>query len=337
MLQISEILKTLIKNNVNSSQGRQCFHNYLYAFCKPDEFLLPETVDRFFQSCFDFVHWQQNPGELCKSVQDSLRISGINLKDNEWKDFRWPDKYQVIDVIQMEDVKDIVHQYLRDYYKDGQQFRIIKEGNRKYLVYILDASKNLTVKLFDPKFMIQHGRLEPLKKDNALYFNDNLELQPDLDQKMELAPYLYAQFRLQDNLVYGGLVRGYMFQKYQEFKGVKLVDIPRLFYAVKRIEQFAVHRDTDTFYQELVSELELHCKQLKLMDPVSVKIFPDLLVRAQNALEYVYQNDRLLTLMLKEFQSSYSQDSISLSTESAEFANDASSKDVPWRTSDLTN
>jgi hypothetical protein len=338
MLQVREIQKTLIKNNVNSSQGRQCFYNYLCSFCDPEEILIPESIDRFFQSCFDFVHWQQNPNELTRAVQEGLKLSGVNLKENKWSQFRWPENYQVVDVLKIEDVHDLIEKYLKDYYQNGQQYRILKESPRKFLIFILDPQSNLTVKMFDSKFMIHNGRLEPLKKDNALFFNDRLELQQDLDQKMELSPYLYARFKNSEGNVTGSLIRGYMFQKYQDFKSTPLPELPRLFYAIKRVEQFAVHRDTDAFYQGLISELEAHSQSLRQIDPESVKIFPDLLVRAQNAFEYVYLNDRLLGLMIKELQSSYNQLPNTVSTDSAGFAKESAfTKDDSWRSVDSTN
>jgi hypothetical protein len=338
MLQVSELQKTLVKNNVNSSQGRQCLFNYLCSFCDREELILPETIDRFFQACFDFIHWQQNPQELSRAVKEGLKLCGVDLNESKWSGFRWPETYQVIDVIQTDDTKELIEQYLKDYYQNGQQFRVIKESSRKFLIFILDHQNNLTVKMFDSKFMIHKGRLEPLKKDNSLFFNSSLELQPDLDQKMELSPYLYSRFKIRENKVSGGMIRGYMFQKYQEFKSTPLNELPRLFYSLKRIEQFAVHRDTDAFYQGLISELETHSKNLRQIDPDSIKIFPDLLVRAQNAFEYVYLNDRLLGLMIKELQSAYSQAPNTLSTDSLRFAKESPfAKDDSWQPADSTN
>ncbi|HEY8271007.1 MAG TPA: hypothetical protein VIG33_08965, partial [Pseudobdellovibrionaceae bacterium] len=160
----------------------------------------------------------------------------------------------------------------------------------------------LTVRVFDKKFTIRDGHLEPLRKDLALYYTGNLELSPEHKQKIEVAPYITAEFRVKNDKVHGTLLRGYVYQKLLEFKGESLKEQTRLLYPIKRIEQFFVDRRTDPYYQDLISQLERTLALIQQGDREALNWSSMILNQAETALENVFTGDKLLTLLVRDLR-----------------------------------
>ena len=220
---------------------------------------------------------------------------------------KWPHQIQVLEIENFGDFTDTVQQYVSFLCEQSKtEFRLINDENKKLLAVILNTDGSLTLREFDRKFTISHGVLEPLKKNRGLFYDANLELKENTLQRIEIAPHVTAQFELRDQVAFGGITRGSLFQKFFNFQAEKLVAYPKLFYTLKRMEQYFVHRNTDSFYQNINQELEDAVRMVKLRSPGALEHSLRALSQAQKALEYVFTGDKLLKLLIRDLQNTLS-------------------------------
>ncbi len=301
MLKVQALIKYLSENNPQSTPVRLALFNYLTNMASTQELVTPELLESFFALCLDYTHWQQNRDQLGSEIQEMLGehvdVSALKL----------PQQTQVVELESLTDVTDALQCYLNAIYKKGEKYRLILEGDKKILAIVLMPDQSIQIRTFDRKMVIRHGQLEPLKKDLILYYNSNLEIVPDQVQRMEIGPFVTAQFILSDTGVEGSLIRGYQHQKFFDLKGENLATYPKLFYSIKRIEQYFLQRQSDPFYQETVSGLERIIEKMRLHEMDSFQEAVDIMARAQNVLEYVFTGDKLLTLLIRDLQHTLSQ------------------------------
>ncbi len=209
---------------------------------------------------------------------------------------RFPQNVQLIEIEHFHDLTDAVSTYAKTLCGEKDKFRVIPDQNKRVIVILLREDKSLEVRSFDRKFTLRNGTLEPLRKDLVLYYSPELELSSEHTHKIEVAPYITAQFRIQDDKVTGSLLRGYVFQKLQEMKNAPLQEQTRLLFPIKRLEQFFVDRRSDPYYQDLVSQLERTCALVQQGDSDALKWSSVTLNKAETALDNVFMGDKLMTL-----------------------------------------
>jgi hypothetical protein len=256
----------------------------------------------------DFAHWQQNRSQLGNDIQQTLNAFAETAESTlDFAGIHWPQDMQIVEIEHLSDLTDVVQCYLNSIYKKNQKYRLLLDNDKKLFAVVLQADQSVCVRYFDKKMLIRHGQLEPLKKDSCLYYTPELELDPTRIQKLEIAPFVTAQFKIADqetpeNGLRGALVRGYVCQKLFDLKGESLSAHPKLFYAVKRMEQHFINRQTDSFYQDNISALERAHEMVKTGDPEAIEEAMDVLAQAQTAFEYVFAGDKLLSLLIRDLQ-----------------------------------
>lgn len=300
MLKVGTLIKYLSENNTDQSfqeaPARLAFFNYLSNLCALETEVTVELLENFFATFLDYAHWQQNRASLGQEVRDLL---GGNL---DLSNIRWPEETQLVELEQQSDLTDALQFYLNSLYKKGEKYRLILEPDKKVIAIVLMPDHSVCVRSFDRKMIVRHGQLEPLKKDFALFYTPDLELDPTQMQKIEIAPFVTAQFQLASAGLQGCLVKGYLGQKFFDLKGPGVSAYPKLFYAVKRLEQHFLNRQTDPFYQETISALERSIDHVRLGDPEAIQNCTDVMARAQNAYEYVFAGDKLMSLLIRDLQ-----------------------------------
>ncbi len=303
MLRISQLLKFVSDLNPQNTPARLSFYNFLRAFGDPESALTPEFIDLFFNYSMDYPHWAGNKAQLGHEVQFMLENFNSLYQEKIALDvIRFPQSLQIIEIEHFNDGLQAVTNHVKSTLGEGDKFRIVPDQNKRYLAILLKKDKSIRVRCFDRKFTIRAGILEPLRKDLELVYTSELELDPQAIQKIEIAPYITAQFQVRDERVHGVLIRGYVFQKLLELKGEKLQDQPRVFFPIKRIEQFFVNRETDPYYQNLVSQLE-RCRALAQQgDKEALNWSSVLLSQAETALENIFVGDKFLQLLVRDLQ-----------------------------------
>ncbi len=322
MQNVALIIKYLSQNSQTSSQlsqAQQTLLHYLAYFAEPEQDFDEALLEDFFSHCLDYAHWQQNKTQLSQEIEEFLETVGTqHILGLSLTDIKWPHETQIIEIENQRDMSDVLQCYLNTVCKQ-KKYRLINDIGKRMLAIILHPDHSLSIQMFDRKMMIRHGQVEPLKKSLQLHYTANLELKTLTAQRLELAPFVTAQFRINerdenfalteqnnsmsnDSLVSGNLVRGYLAQKIYTLNSQPLNAFPKLFFAIKRLEQHFIHRQSDPFYQNVISSLERSIDLIKRQDPEAIKGSMDVLAQAQNAYEYVFHSDKLLSLLIKELQ-----------------------------------
>lgn len=310
MLKVGVLIKYLSENNSDNNLSsanlklvERAFLNYLTTLDSQSS-VTSDTLDNFFRQCLEYPHWQANKALLGEDVREIF--SGHVAEDEDLipdlSAVQWPDALQIIELEQISDIPAVLEIYLKSAYKNGEQFRLIANEDKKFYAIILKTDGSLMVQIFDHKMILRKGRLEPLRKDLCLHYTNKLELAPGVLQRIEVAPYTIAEFRVEGRKVSGYLLRGYTLQKSSDFEDSRLEALPKLFYAVKRAEHQFLSRETDPFYQAILKSLENGIRGLMKKDQEISSQATDIMARAQNALEYTFKGDKVLALLIRDFQ-----------------------------------
>jgi hypothetical protein len=304
MIKLSEFLKFLIQINPASHPERLSFLNFLTNLENGDGYLTPDLVSRFFRYSLDYPHWLQNKVRLTQEVRTVLHA--YCRETDAFFDFESVDWSQDMQVIELESVKswvDVVQTYIYSHHPKIEKFRIVQDDvYKRILAFMISPLGTVEVQSFDRKFIVNQGSLSPLKNDQIVHFNSQLNVIPNQTMCLDMAQFVTSQFSFSEGLYSGVMTRGYLHQKLIDLKPQPLEAFPKLFYLLKRIEQFLVDRKTDPYYQALLQDLEKTQHQIKLKDPQGLDRYLDVLAIATTALENIYKGDRLLELQIKDFQ-----------------------------------
>lgn len=305
MQKVGVITQLLSTQGFQLSPVRLTLSNYLTNLYSTEELFTADTVFSFLQDCMEYPHWQQHKSDLINELEKILRDLGEGeiVEPGDIADYL---DRQILELANDRDFAEVVQAFLTHRLKgEARQFRLFADGPKRMVAVCLKTDSSLEVRQFDRKFTIRQGSLEPLRTDMGLHYDSNLDFDSRRFNKLEVAPYVLGRFRVEPGgLVRGKLVRGYIFQKFQDINSLPLESVPRLFLAVKRMEQFFIRRETDPFYQKLTNDLERMNHLAKIGEPLVPAEVMDLQLQVQNALEYVFTGDKLLTLLLKDMQNS---------------------------------
>lgn len=305
MLKIGQLIKFVAGLNPQNTPAKLSFYNFLRGFPKPDQSLTPDLIELFFDYCLDYPHWAANKNQLSDEVQYLLtNFNDFYQQDFDLSKIRFLQNIQMLEVERLSDLMDVLSVYLKRQYSEDVKFRLINDQNKRIIAVVLHQDRSLSVRIFDRKFTIRNGHLEPLRKDLALHYTPELELDSEQIQKIEVAPYIIAEFQVSRGRVHGALLRGYVFQKLMEFRGEPLEEQERLIIPIKRLEQFFVDRRSDNYYQDLISQLERTLALIQQGDRDAMKWSVRVLNQAETALENIFLGDKLLTLLVRDLRHS---------------------------------
>ncbi len=303
MAKVGQLIKYISEQSPQNTPVKLSFFNFLKHFPQPEDLLDSSIVQQFFSYCLDYPHWQTNRGQLSKDTLQILEAFNHSKGTTEIdvETIRFPQEIQIVEIEQTEDFKEIIENYLDDNKGTGEKVRVFLDSGRRAISIHMNNSGEIKARLFDRRFTIQKGKLTPLRSDFSLYYTNELSLSPNHQQRFEIAPYITTQFKVIQNKVYGATMRGYVFQRHQEFRGEILQELTRLYIPLKRVEQFFIDRRTDNFYSDLVSKLE---QDLHILDAGGVcEQAIGHAELAQTALEHVYLQDQLLSVLVRELKS----------------------------------
>lgn len=303
MLKVGQLLKFISDLNPQNTPTRLSFFNFLKGFPQPEDSLTPELIEMFFTSCMDYPHWASNKAQLSGEIRFLLEnFNGLYQQKFELNKVRFPENMQIIEIELGNDLIDAVGSYIKAKSSENDKFRVLPDQKNRVVAIILREDKSLEVRCFDRKFTIRNGVLEPLRQDLVLYYTPELDLSPFHTHKIEVAPYITAQFHIKDGKATGALLRGYVYQKLLELKNSPLHEEHRLLFPIKRLEQFFVDRRTDPYYQNLVSELERTCALVQQGDAEAHKWASIAATKTETALENIFLGDKLLGLLLRDLR-----------------------------------
>lgn len=330
MLKVGQLIKFVAQLNPQNTPTRLSFYNFLNGFPHPDDELSSELIEMFFAYCMDYPHWASNKQQVGSEVQFLLEhFNSFYQQKFDLSSIRFPQTQQLIEIDHLADFVDTVTAYVKTLCGEKDKFRVLPDQNKRVVVIVLREDRTLEVRSFDKKFVIRHGKLEPLRKDLVLYYTADLELSPDHAHKLEVAPYITGQFTILNDRVNGCLLRGYVFQKLQEFKNEPLQEQTRLLFPIKRLEQFFVDRRSDPYYQDLISQLERTTALVQQGDSEASNWSSIILNKAETALDNVFLGDKLMTLLVRDLRHALGESTLRKKISSSELSSDMLSVQLP--------
>lgn len=302
-MKISHLLKYIADLNPQNTPARLAFYNFLRHFQFGHDDLTPQVLNTFFSHALEYPHWESNKSSLGKEVQLLMEsYARFSKLDFEFSQVRFPQSLQIVELQSFSDVLEVTHHYARSILFEEDKFRIIPDQGRKVLLVVLKPDQSVDISVFDRKFVIRGGLLEPLRTDLKLSYNAQLELKENKIHRIEVAPYLMAQFTVEKGRPMGGFLRGYVFQKFNELNGLLLEEQTKLFFPLKRLEQLFIEKQSDPFYMELVDLLKRAMAQLKSADLASEKIARRALDKGELVLKEIFMGDKILSELIKDLQ-----------------------------------
>lgn len=303
MLKVGQLLKFVSDMNPQNTPTRLSFYNFLRGFAHSDDALSSDLIEMFFNYCMDYPHWASNKQQLGHEVQFLLEnFNSFYQQKIDLSSTLFPQNMQIIEIEHFADLVAAVTAYVKTISNEGDKYRILPDQNKRVVAIVLRADKSLEVRTFDKKFTIRDGVLEPLRNDMVLYYTPDLELSSHHNHKIEVAPYITAQFRVLNEKITGALLRGYVFQKHLEMKNEPLEDQTRVLFPIKRLEQFFLDRRTDPYYQDLISQLERTAALVQQGDSDATNWANIVLGKADTALDNVFLGDKLMTLLVRDLR-----------------------------------
>lgn len=300
---ISQVLKFISEVNPQNTPARLAFYNFLKGFCSADAELTPDILNTFFEYCLDYPHWASNRTLLDHEIRYLLENFNKYFELNfDLSGIRFPLNIQIVEIEGLKEHLAVARRYSEAFLPKETQHRLLMDQNKKVLLIALHADQSLEIHSFDKKFIIKDGQLEPLRKGLALYYDSDLELKQDTLQQLEIAPFLTAQFQVHNGLASGQVLRGYVFQKFMEFKKQKIEEQTKIYFPIKRIEQFFIKRTSDSYYQQLIHQIERTLSLLQDNDSDAILGSSLILNKAEAALEQIYNGDKLLSLLVRDLR-----------------------------------
>lgn len=301
MLKMAHLLKFLMELNPHASPVRLALYNYIKAFHTSDEPINSDFFESFFCHMLDYPHWYSNKSHLGHEIALLLKnFNGFYQNKLNISEIKFPENIQVFEVENTRDCEDLLKEFITTYIGVSAQIKL-QHDQKKWLAFVLSENHKLNVFQLDKKFIVRNGQLSPLRKNLVLQYDANLELLNEIKFTFEISPHHLAQFSMKNDRISGVITRGYMFQKIQEFSDAKIHEIPRLFWSLKRSEQFFITRESDPFYQDLTKKLYDITQGIWEKNSESWQNYMSILLsQSDSALENVYIGDKTLEeLVLK--------------------------------------
>lgn len=295
MLKMAHLLKFLTELNPHTSPVRLALYNYIKAFHSSEDPLNALFFEAFFCHMLDYPHWYSNKSHLGHEVALLLKnFNGFYQNKVNIAEIKFPENIQVFEVENNKDCEDLLRKYLISTLGPNTQIKLHLD-QKKWLAFVLSENHKFYVFQLDKKFIVRQGQLSPLRKNLLLEYDANVDLLTDVKFTFEISPHHLAQFQVKNDRISGVITRGYMFQKIQEFSEAKIHEIPRLFWSLKRAEQFFITRDSDPFYQDLTKKLFDITQGIWEKNSESWQNYMSILLsQSDSALENVYIGDKTL-------------------------------------------
>ncbi len=330
MTNVTGLAQHILTLEPAQNAARLCLYHFLKNMCDPQEPVTRSLLVSFYSRALAFAHWQVNKAQLfsetryclthCAETHPTEDDKLLSELQHLWR----PEDVQVVRIESQTNLVAIIERTLEAentvaqnaaaYVPDSSaappigptgtldQWRVLPEGEDRAIVIALTEDKGLQVTVYPPLAKIIAGELSPLCRDYTLHYGSDLLLTNGALQQLDVGSHTTARFRFGDDGCRGLLIRGYTFQKYAAMEGGSLHRHPIVFYPLKRLEQYFIHRKTDPMYVELTGILEKAADLLNQGHPEGVKFGTQALERGKLALEQIFPDDKMARLLINNLE-----------------------------------
>lgn len=324
---VLQLARHILRFQPNKDAARLCFYHFLIHHCEPTDKITPELLENFNRFVLGFDHWRKNRHQLVQEVQYFLHhFSETYQVHLSFKNMILPDRWQVVAIENPIDCLKILE---KKFAHLNNKSRLIPAHNNTFLLITMDESQAITVTHLNHLMMINsEGDLEPLNPLMKICYTPELSLQVQKVNYVEVAPSVVARFMILGPGMHGSMIRGYTFQKAEDFKGGGVAQYPQVLYAIKRLEQYYVDRKSDPMYLELTQLLEKAIELVNLRHPEALTFGQAALERGQSAQENIFQNDNMIRLLTQTLRSSLQNNRNLIITSEKQ-------REIPWQKDQL--
>jgi hypothetical protein len=245
-------------------------------------------------------HWQEHAVVLSQELQYILQHYNETYElDWSMTDFVFPDHWQVVAIKNSIEGIQIFEKWASQNTEDGSKNRVFYTKDKNYIVLTQKTSGEVVVTHSGPQMLIQKGELQPLSTAIQIQYDENLEMKQNVPQYLKVDAHTYARFQIQNKVVNGMIIRGYIFQNKSEPKG-RINQFPELYYPLKKLERYYIDKKSDPDYQELVQVLEKSVELFHLNHPEADSFGEAALERGRSALENIFINDNVIQALVDQ-------------------------------------
>ena len=287
--------------------ARLALFNFLQYICPFEKEMSQDLFYKFCYHALSYLYWRQNRISFAKEMKfifDHLQGNhGISQLPFSPQSIIEP--LQIIEVRDFNEVGKIVENYLQDKLLSDQQCHIFPDvALERVVAVILNEDNSLSLFSFNNKMTLLEGKIQPLCPYFQLQYNENLELTFDTSHYLQVnVNSMGVLQRKADGLYDLRLLRGYTFDCYHHQKQNTLQQPIEVFYALKRLEQFFISKETDGFYKETLKSIEDARDRMQSgKDHVGRKA-KVVLQRAQDIYRYVFSPDQTLDFAIQGLRS----------------------------------
>jgi hypothetical protein len=296
---IFSFAKHILQTQPEANAARLSLYHFLKNHYLGNEPLSPSVINRFFSRALEFPTIRENASDFRSEVR-SLLDAFLSAHNVDWSKEKIEDDLQIVQIQNQTDLYEIVKRWIEPQQKEGEKIRILPNGESGIVLVRLHSNGALTVYDFDHHCTIRRGEIQPLHSDHVVAYNQELEPLTGTNHSLRVQPGVTALFKISQNEVKGSIIRGYTFNRVEEFTETSISRIPLVFYPLKRLERFFVNRSTDPLYIELTRLLDQAIVLLRDDHPEALPLASAAFERGQNAHQYIFIDDKLLGLLLRE-------------------------------------
>lgn len=303
MTQIVHVIQHLLQHNPQSNIARLALFNYLNYLTDPQVEFSATIMRDFHLHALSFSHWQNYRELLTREVRSILK--GISDQHPlNWKVAEIPlaADFQVTRIEQLDHFSKIVGCHLQGCGVRPEDLRILGEVHRNLVCLVRGGDPFLTVYHLPRLVTYEEGRVVPMRMELKVSYDANLEMRLGCYHHLEIGPFTSMRFCVHAGEIRGKIVRGYSFSEYGSVSGGSLEQHPRLFYPLKRLEAHFISRQSDPFYRDLTELLEKFAQSIRQGHRDKAKAGQALLERARMALEMIFNDDKILKLLVRDLE-----------------------------------
>lgn len=301
MKTVGELGAYILGSFKDEEAGRVALYHYLKNFCTPQDAVTPEVLNTFFAECLQLPHWQEKKSELYSDIQELLQkffsqVGNVFSLDKVWDLSR----FQLVHIIQAENLYAIVKSFETASLKEKESLRIIPESETRVVIIKKELSGSIIVRSYNNLTRVSGANLIPIMPDQELHYDAGLELQLHRFQRLKPAPHSQVRFNINEHQINAQVTSGFAFRQCQIFRLQSLNEDPRIFYPLKRLERFYVHRPSDPYYMELMATLDQAAQMLHNKTDGACTFAQQAFACGQMALDQLFPDDKALYFKLKE-------------------------------------
>jgi hypothetical protein len=301
MKNVEGLLSFILASLKDEDGGRVALYHYLKNFLLADAQVTPSIINAFFSEALQLPYWQTKKEPLQKDIQELLQrysaASGEPFRlDQVWDVTR----IQIVALEHPENMAQSVLEFEQNTKNDGDHLRVILESKSRVLSIRRLADGSMIVRGYNNFNRIVGNRLIPLGPDQEIHYDATLELALGVVQKLKASANSQVQFVATREGLNVKFIAGYAFRETQNLKVPSIHHEARLFYPLKRLEKFYVHRPSDPYYIEIVNTLENALKMLQNNAEGAQAFALEAFDIGQIAFDQVFSDDKGIYLRLKE-------------------------------------